>query len=99
VGVSVDTDGPQVVKKFMKDFGINYTIVMADDEIQNAFAGRSRGTRRPSSSTATGGSGTRSSARSPPREFEKELLASSSRRRLEWRGAGDNPLTPAPLLV
>ena len=38
VGVSVDTDGPQVVKKFMKDFGINYPIVMADDEIQNTFA-------------------------------------------------------------
>jgi thiol-disulfide isomerase/thioredoxin len=38
IGVSVDTDGPEVVKKFMKEFGINYPIVMADDEIQNAFA-------------------------------------------------------------
>jgi len=37
IGVSVDTDGPAPVKKFMKEFGINYTIVMADDDIQNAY--------------------------------------------------------------
>src|SRR5580692_4208696 len=37
IGVSVDTDGPAPVKKFMKDFGINYLIVMADDDIQNAY--------------------------------------------------------------
>jgi hypothetical protein len=37
VGVSVDTDGPRPVKKFVKDFGINYRIVMADDDIQDAY--------------------------------------------------------------
>ena len=38
VGISVDTEGPAVVKKFIKDAGINYPIVMADDQIQDAFA-------------------------------------------------------------
>jgi thiol-disulfide isomerase/thioredoxin len=37
IGVSVDTDGPAAVKKFAKDLGINYMIVMADDDIQNAY--------------------------------------------------------------
>ena len=38
VGISVDTDGPEVVRKYMKDVGINYQIVMADDQIQELFA-------------------------------------------------------------
>ena len=38
VGVSVDEDGPEVVKKFIKEHGINYTIVMADEKIQDAYA-------------------------------------------------------------
>ncbi len=38
VGVSVDTDGPGPVKKFMKEFGINYTVVMGDDAIVDAFS-------------------------------------------------------------
>jgi len=38
VGISVDTDGPEVVRKFMKEVGINYPIVMADDQIQDLFA-------------------------------------------------------------
>jgi thiol-disulfide isomerase/thioredoxin len=38
VGVSVDTEGPAPVKKFMKDYGINYPIVMGDDDIVAAFA-------------------------------------------------------------
>jgi thiol-disulfide isomerase/thioredoxin len=37
IGVSVDTDGPALVKKFAKDIGINYMIVMADDDIQTAY--------------------------------------------------------------
>jgi peroxiredoxin len=37
VGVSVDTDGVEPVRKFIKDFGINYPIVMADDAIQDAY--------------------------------------------------------------
>ena len=38
VGVSVDTDGPEAVRKFVKEMGINYPIVMWDDEIVGAFA-------------------------------------------------------------
>jgi peroxiredoxin len=37
IGVSVDTDGTAPVKKFIKDFGINYMVVMADDGIQEAY--------------------------------------------------------------
>jgi peroxiredoxin len=38
VGVSVDTDGQQIVKRFIKDHAINYTIVLAgDSDIQTAF--------------------------------------------------------------
>ncbi|MGA3006624.1 MAG: TlpA disulfide reductase family protein [Opitutaceae bacterium] len=39
IGVSVDQDGPDVVKKFMADFHVNYPIVMADDKIIQAFGG------------------------------------------------------------
>jgi len=38
VGVSVDEDGPEVVRKFIKEHGINYTIVMADDKVVEAYA-------------------------------------------------------------
>jgi len=38
VGISVDQDGPEVVKKFVKEHGVNYTIVMADDAVVDAFA-------------------------------------------------------------
>jgi peroxiredoxin len=37
VGISVDTDGTAPVKKFMKDFGMNYTVVMANDTVQDAY--------------------------------------------------------------
>ena len=37
IGVSVDTDGVAPVKKFVKDMGINYVVVMANDDIQNAY--------------------------------------------------------------
>jgi peroxiredoxin len=37
IGVSVDQGGPGVVKKFVKDYGVNYTVVMADDAIQSAY--------------------------------------------------------------
>ncbi len=39
VGVSVDQKGPEVVAKFAKAKGMNYTIVMADDTIADAFGG------------------------------------------------------------
>jgi thiol-disulfide isomerase/thioredoxin len=31
VGISVDQDGSEIVKKFIKDYGINYPIVLAGD--------------------------------------------------------------------
>jgi peroxiredoxin len=38
IGVSVDQDGELVVKKFIKDHGINYTVVLAgDSDIQSAY--------------------------------------------------------------
>jgi peroxiredoxin len=37
VGISVDEDGPEVVRKFMKEHGINYTVVMADEAVVDAF--------------------------------------------------------------
>ena len=39
VGMSVDAQGPGVVKKFMEKHGINYQIVMADDQVQAEFGG------------------------------------------------------------
>jgi thiol-disulfide isomerase/thioredoxin len=39
VGVSVDQKGPEVVAKFAKAKGMNYTIVMGDDTIADAFGG------------------------------------------------------------
>ncbi len=37
IGVSVDQDGPAVVKKFAADFHMNYPVVMADDSVVQAF--------------------------------------------------------------
>lgn len=39
VGMSVDAQGPGVVKKFMEKHEINYQIVMADDQVQADFGG------------------------------------------------------------
>jgi thiol-disulfide isomerase/thioredoxin len=39
IGLSMDQEGPDVVKKFMADFHINYPIVMADDSVVQAFGG------------------------------------------------------------
>jgi thiol-disulfide isomerase/thioredoxin len=41
VGMSVDRDAnaPQVVKAFMEKIGVNYPVVLADDEVQAAFGG------------------------------------------------------------
>jgi thiol-disulfide isomerase/thioredoxin len=38
IGVSVD-QGPEVVKKFVQANGVDYQIVMADDEVVQAFGG------------------------------------------------------------
>ena len=39
IGVSLDQKGPAVVKPFMEKFGINYPIVMGDDDVTAAFGG------------------------------------------------------------
>jgi thiol-disulfide isomerase/thioredoxin len=39
VGMSVDQQGPAVVKKFIKANNVDYVIVMADDAVQDAFGG------------------------------------------------------------
>ena len=39
VGVSMDEAGPKVVQEFVKKFGVNYPVVMADDAIQSAYGG------------------------------------------------------------
>jgi thiol-disulfide isomerase/thioredoxin len=39
VGISLDQKGPSVVKTFMAKMGINYPIVMADEETPAAFGG------------------------------------------------------------
>jgi peroxiredoxin len=39
IGVSLDQGGPEVVKNFAAKAGINYPLVMADDEILAAFGG------------------------------------------------------------
>jgi len=39
IGVSVDQGGPEVVKKFEADFHMNYTVVLADDSLVQAFGG------------------------------------------------------------
>ena len=39
VGVSLDERGPSVVKKFMEDFGMNYTVVMGNLKLMEEFGG------------------------------------------------------------
>ena len=37
VGVSLDEGGPSVVEDFVRKFGVNYTVVMGDAAVQNAY--------------------------------------------------------------
>jgi peroxiredoxin len=39
IGVSLDEQGPAVVKPFMKQFSMNYPVVMGDDKIIEDFGG------------------------------------------------------------
>ncbi len=39
VGVSLDRIGPERVKKFAQENGMNYTLVMGDDDVVEAFGG------------------------------------------------------------
>ena len=52
VGVSLDQDGLEKVRKFIEEKGINYRIVMGDDNITGAFGGWRRSRRRSSSIVA-----------------------------------------------
>jgi len=74
VGVSVDTDGTGPVKKFMKDFGINYAVVMADDDIQNAY-GPLQGYPTTFIIDRQGNIRDKKLGRKPVADYEKEILA------------------------
>lgn len=74
VGVSVDTDGVGPVRKFVKDFGINYTIVMADDSIQDAF-GPLQGYPTTFIIDRDGMIRNKKLGRMPAAEYEKKVLA------------------------
>jgi thiol-disulfide isomerase/thioredoxin len=39
IGVSLDEQGPAVVKPFMQQFGMNYPVVMGDEKIVQDFGG------------------------------------------------------------
>ena len=39
VGVSMDQAGPGVVKEFVEKFGVNYQMVMGDEDVASAFGG------------------------------------------------------------
>jgi thiol-disulfide isomerase/thioredoxin len=39
IGVSLDEQGPEVVKKFVKQFGVNYPIVIGNKKITEAYGG------------------------------------------------------------
>jgi thiol-disulfide isomerase/thioredoxin len=39
IGVSLDQEGPDVVKKFIGDLHMNYQVVMGDDAVVEAFGG------------------------------------------------------------
>lgn len=39
VGISLDAQGPGVVKQFVQKYGVNYQIVMGTDEVVTAFGG------------------------------------------------------------
>ena len=74
IGVSVDTDGTGPVKKFVKDFGINYRIVMADDDIQNSY-GPLLGYPTTFIIDRDGVIRDKKLGRMPAAEFEKKVLA------------------------
>jgi thiol-disulfide isomerase/thioredoxin len=39
IGVSLDSQGPSVVKRFAVDNGMNYTLVMGDEKVQADYGG------------------------------------------------------------
>ena len=80
IAALVDQPGPGAVKKFIADFGINYPVVMADDDIVNAFGGVDALPDDRSSSTATESFGTgRSGWRRPQSSRKNPRLAQAGR--------------------
>ncbi|TVP76249.1 MAG: TlpA family protein disulfide reductase [Puniceicoccaceae bacterium] len=39
IGISLDQAGPEVVRAFNEEFGVNYTSLMGDEAVVNAFGG------------------------------------------------------------
>ena len=39
IGVSLDEQGPEVVRKFVKQFGVNYPVVTGNEKIAEAYGG------------------------------------------------------------
>jgi thiol-disulfide isomerase/thioredoxin len=39
IGVSLDEQGPEVVKKFVKQLGVNYPIVIGNEKVAEAYSG------------------------------------------------------------
>jgi peroxiredoxin len=74
VGVSLDTDGTGPVKKFMKELGINYPIVMGDDAIVTAFS-PIEGYPTTFIIDRDGQIRNKKLGKKPTADFEKELLA------------------------
>jgi peroxiredoxin len=74
VGISVDTDGVAPVRKFMKDIGINYIVVMADDAVQDAY-GPLQGYPTTFIIDRDGQIRNKKLGREPAAQFEKEVLA------------------------
>jgi thiol-disulfide isomerase/thioredoxin len=75
IGISVDGDDQiAAVKNFVKQFGINYLIVMADDEIQGAF-GLNQGYPTTYIIDRDGKIRNKKVGREPTAAYEKEILA------------------------
>jgi thiol-disulfide isomerase/thioredoxin len=74
VGVSVDEDGPEVVKKFIKEHGINYPVVMFSEGVVNAY-GPIEGYPTTFIIDRDGKIRDKKLGARPTAEFEKEILA------------------------
>jgi thiol-disulfide isomerase/thioredoxin len=75
VGISVDGDDAiQAVKDFVKQFNINYLIVMADDKIQDSF-GVNQGYPTTFIIDRDGQIRNKKVGREPTANYEKEILA------------------------
>jgi peroxiredoxin len=74
VGISVDTDGPEAGEEVHEGFGINYMIVMAMTQVQDAF-GPIQGYPTTFIIDRDGNIRDKKLGREPTAEFEKAILA------------------------